>query len=104
MGMEDPVPTFTELVTRVRDAYPDLAYLHVSEARVDGTYERDFVPAHENNDFLREIWAPRPYIAVRGFNRDTAIESAETKGDLIAFGRQFISNVSPIVRNMSIPD
>ena len=29
MGMPDPIPTFRELVTRIRDSYPDFAYIDV---------------------------------------------------------------------------
>lgn len=32
MGMPDPIPTFAELVTRIRDNHPDFAYIHVIEA------------------------------------------------------------------------
>ena len=49
---------------------------------------------YQSNDFIREIWSPRPIISAGGYNRDRALEVAETKGDLIAFGRLFISNVS----------
>ena len=31
MGMPDPIPTFAELVTHIRDSYPDFAYVHVLE-------------------------------------------------------------------------
>ena len=48
----------------------------------------------QSNDFLREIWKPRPYIAAGGYARDTAFADADKHGDLIAFGRHFIPNVS----------
>lgn len=47
----------------------------------------------QSNDFIREIWRPRPLISAGGYNRELALKVAETKGDLIAFGRFFISNV-----------
>lgn len=47
----------------------------------------------QSNDFIREIWAPRPLITAGGYTRDLALEVAETKGDLIGFGRPFIPNV-----------
>ncbi|KAI0076951.1 FMN-linked oxidoreductase [Panus rudis PR-1116 ss-1] len=46
----------------------------------------------KSNDFLREIWSPRLYIAGGGFTRDTAIDFADKTGGLVAFGRHFISN------------
>ena len=92
MGMSDPKPTFAALFTRIRDTHPDLAYLHVVEPRVNGYLHRD-AQAHESNDFLREIWKPRPFMSAGGYDREHAIEAAESTGDLISFGRLFISNV-----------
>ncbi len=48
----------------------------------------------QSNDFIREIWRPRPLISAGGYDRDLALQEAESTGDLIAFGRYFISNVS----------
>ncbi|KII91973.1 hypothetical protein PLICRDRAFT_172136 [Plicaturopsis crispa FD-325 SS-3] len=93
MGMVDPKPTFAYLVQRLRDEYPDLAYIHVVEPRVDGGKTRETgVPDGESNDFIREIWAPRPLISAGGYDRELALETAEHTGDLIAFGRHFIAN------------
>lgn len=47
---------------------------------------------------MREIWAPRPFICAGGFERDTAFAHSEETGDLIAFGRAYIANVSDNVR------
>lgn len=102
MLMDDPKPTFSYFVSRLRDGYPKLAYLHLIEPRVDGDTNtaRDpnrrpaRVEEPESNDFIREIWAPRPLITAGGYTRDTAVDVAEKKGDLIGFGRYFIANVS----------
>ena len=51
------------------------------------------VPPPQSNEFIRTLWAPRPLISAGAYTRDTAIQVAETKGDLIAFGRPFIGNV-----------
>ncbi|CAL1710331.1 unnamed protein product [Somion occarium] len=91
MRMDDPIPTFTYLVKRIAELYPNLAWIHVVEPRISGNFDRE-VPEGESNDFIREIWAPRPIISAGGYTRDIALEVAETKGDLIAFGRYFISN------------
>lgn len=48
----------------------------------------------QSNDFLRDIWRPRPFISAGGYHRELALETAEKKGDLIAFGRSYIGNVS----------
>ncbi|KAI0050224.1 NADH:flavin oxidoreductase/NADH oxidase [Auriscalpium vulgare] len=94
MGMDDPVPTYSTLVQRVRDTHPDLSYLHVVEPRIDGIFMRDYVadePA-ESNDFIREIWGDRRIISAGGYTRASGIEAAEKTGNLIAYGRAFIAN------------
>ena len=92
MGMEDPIPTFTEFATRVRDVYPNFAWLHIVEPRVNGYQSREVKPG-ESNDFLRGIWGSRPLIATGGFDREDAINTAEQRGGLIGFGRYFVANV-----------
>ena len=94
--MKDPKPTFAFLVSQLAERHPDLAYLHLIEPRVSGSETRDEASVSDEwtNDFLREIWAPRPLISAGAYTRDSAIRVADTKGDLIAFGRQYISNVS----------
>ena len=39
MGMKDPIPTFTYVVNQLVNLYPDLAYLHISEARLTAVGE-----------------------------------------------------------------
>lgn len=94
MGMSDPKPTFAHFVSSLASRNPNLAYIHLVEPRIYGnmTQEADMT-TEESNDFLREIWAPRPLISAGAYSRESAIETADAKGDLIAFGRHFISNV-----------
>ncbi|KAK0184556.1 hypothetical protein F5146DRAFT_1145412 [Armillaria mellea] len=93
MRMDDPVPTFSYLVKEIGQRHTDLAYLHVIEPRVNGTEARDDEPgAGESNDFIRELWSPRPLISAGGYTREEAMRVADEKGELIAFGRYFISN------------
>lgn len=105
MRMDDPFPTFTYLVTALRDNYPNLAYISLVEPRISGADNDDTkppidirtgLPQVESNDFLREIWAPRPIVSAGYRTRDDVIRGAE-KGDIIAIGRYFISNVRPVV-------
>ncbi|KAJ8522236.1 hypothetical protein ONZ45_g1185 [Pleurotus djamor] len=100
MRMEDPKPTFSYLVSQLRDKFPDLAYLHVAEPRVSlGLEERDesTIPVEEENDFMRKIWAPKPVITAGGMNRELAIATAD-RGDIVAVGRPFTSNPDLPVR------
>jgi NADPH2 dehydrogenase len=94
MGMKDPVAQFTDIVTRIRDLHPSLSYIHLVEPRIDGMKIRVDIPIGHSNDFIRNIWAPRPLVTAGGYNPETAKDVAESKGDLIAFGRPFIANVS----------
>ncbi|KAA1467033.1 NADH:flavin oxidoreductase/NADH oxidase [Dentipellis sp. KUC8613] len=88
--MDDPLPTFAALVRRVREAYPEFAYLHVVEPRINGGEFQS--TSNKSNELLREIWTPKPFIVAGGFTREEAIHAADEKGVLVAFGRQFISN------------
>lgn len=91
MGMSDPLPTFSYVISELAARYPSFAYLHLVEPRVSGNSSRE-AAAHESNDALRALWAPRPFVRAGGFTRKSAFEAAES-GDLIAFGRLYISNV-----------
>ena len=93
MGMKDPVPQFSHVVSRIRDLHPNLSYIHVVESRIDGSLESD-VPAGQSNDFIRKIWGSRPLISAGGYERQDAIDAADNKNVLVAFGRHFIANVS----------
>ncbi|KAK7436054.1 hypothetical protein VKT23_019357 [Stygiomarasmius scandens] len=93
MGMKDPVPTYAYLVEKLRDLFPNLAYLSVIEPRTSGSdFEERELKVGESNDFIRDIWSPRPLILAGGYTRQSAIEKAENDNTLIAFGRHFISN------------
>jgi NADPH2 dehydrogenase len=97
MRMPDPLPTFAEVVKRIRVGYPDFAYIHVleptthhSHPKPDGEGEK----AKDSNKLLRDIWGDGAYITNSDFGRDSAIEVVEKEGGLVSFGRHFISNVS----------
>ncbi|KAJ6612867.1 hypothetical protein B0H10DRAFT_1806688 [Mycena sp. CBHHK59/15] len=94
LGMADPLSTFSYVLTQLVTRHPGLAYVHLVEPRIDGSSTRleGTVGAHETNDALRNIWAPRRLVSAGNFTTEAALERAETTGDLIAFGRMFISN------------
>jgi NADPH2 dehydrogenase len=52
MGLLDPKPQFSYLVSQLRDY--NLAYLHVVEPGIGGVVDAD-IPQNSDNDFLREI-------------------------------------------------
>ena len=98
MGMKDPVPTYTYYINQIIQQHPDLAYLHVVEKRLE--FQADtFVTEGTENDFIRELWSThgtdeRRLITAGGYTRETGMKVSQLKGDLIAYGRLFISNVS----------
>jgi NADPH2 dehydrogenase len=97
MGMADPIPTFTEVVKRIRVGYPDFAYIHVLERTTHHTQPKTDGEGEKGKDstkLLRDIWGDGAYIANSDFGRDSAIEAVEKEGGLVSFARHFISNVS----------
>jgi NADPH2 dehydrogenase len=96
MRMKDPVPTFSYLVSEAKRRHPNLLYLHVIEPRIGGTDDVASSAFHESNDFIREIWAPKPLISAGGYTRDSAIRIAERGNELAAMGRYYISNVGSL--------
>jgi NADPH2 dehydrogenase len=98
MGMKDPLPTFTTLVECIRDAHPNFAYVHAVEPRVDGVIGSDLTDENraQSNEAFRKVWGDRPYIAAGGIDGATAMKMVEKYGGLVAFGRDFIANVSRV--------
>jgi NADPH2 dehydrogenase len=101
MKEENPVPGFSYLTAELAKRFPNLAYLHVVEPRTDELLLLDTLPEDKrhdptkaiSNDFIREIWGSKTLISAGGYERDSAIKTAEEKGDIIAFSRHYIANV-----------
>jgi NADPH2 dehydrogenase len=94
MGMPDPLPTFAEVVKRIRVGYPDFAYIHVLEPTTHHRPDQESGAPKASNKLLRDIWGDGAYITNSDFGRDSAIEVVEKEGGLVSFARHFISNVS----------
>ena len=81
MRMADPVPTFSYLISKIKDKHPNLAYIHSIEARVIANYDVDAekISDNETNDTFRKIWGERPFITNGGFKTsdDARIEAEE---------------------------
>ncbi|KAJ7439985.1 NADH:flavin oxidoreductase/NADH oxidase [Mycena latifolia] len=101
MRFDNPKPTFAHLVTQLRERYPELAYLHVVEPRVDGIETLDVIKEDFSNDFIRDIWGDCRLISAGGYTRETAIAVAEEKGDLIAFSRRYIAKSGPALPSLA---
>ncbi|KZT57421.1 FMN-linked oxidoreductase [Calocera cornea HHB12733] len=91
MRMADPIPTFSYLVSELKSRFPDFAYIHVTEPRVQGNVDRT-APKSESNDFLRKIWAPKVFLDCGGFTDKLEEDVVPRMGDVIVYGRYFISN------------
>jgi NADPH2 dehydrogenase len=92
---------FSYIVSKIKEAHPTLSYIHVIDARVKGFDVLAQNPKGESIDFIREIWSSpeddengRRLISAGGYTKNVAIEHADQRGDLIAFGRYFIANVN----------
>jgi len=97
MRMPDPLPTFAEVVKRIRVGHPDFAYIHVLEPTTHHTHAKpdgEGETGKDSNKLLRDIWGDGAYITNSDFGRDSAIEAVEKEGGLVSFARHFISNVS----------
>ena len=102
--MKDPIPTYTYLIHQIIQRHPDLAYLHTTEQPLESAQKPNatsdaFISEGTSNDFIRELWSAygtngRRLITAGGYTRETGMRVAQRKGDLIAYGRLFISNVS----------
>ncbi|KAF8891002.1 hypothetical protein BD779DRAFT_1671128 [Infundibulicybe gibba] len=90
MGMPDPLPQFTHLISTLARTHTNLAYLHLVEPRATGDSDRAS-GSHESNDALRPP-GPAPCHYCRWVWPCLRHCGAEHRGDLIAFGRSFISN------------
>ncbi|KAH9476285.1 Chanoclavine-I aldehyde reductase fgaOx3 [Psilocybe cubensis] len=102
MGMKDPVPTFSYLISQIVEKHPDLAYIHAVEKRLINADQAQAIASTAEyksegaeNDFIRKIWSSdgkRRFITAGGYTLETGLKTAEQKGDLVAFGRHYISN------------
>ncbi|RWA05596.1 hypothetical protein EKO27_g9511 [Xylaria grammica] len=93
MKMKDPIPQFSDLITKLSDL--DIAYLHLIEARIAGIEDADGSPGpSETLAFAYNLWKG-PLLVAGGFTTESArhlvdIEHPD-KDIVVMFGRRFIS-------------
>ncbi|KAI7889965.1 uncharacterized protein EV154DRAFT_544315 [Mucor mucedo] len=87
------VETWSYLTSQIQAKYPDLSYLHFIQARANINKTDNYVAPAHGLDAYRQIWKG-PFISSSGFStsRQEAFDIAESTGNLISFGRAFISN------------
>ncbi|KAL0066627.1 hypothetical protein AAF712_006431 [Marasmius tenuissimus] len=103
MGITDQKQTYGYLASELKSRHPDLAYLHVVEPRIDGTtiMSNNYTPIVQGgeNDYLREIWAPKIYISAGGYTLESASKrTAKQPTELVGFGRVFLANPDLVTR------
>ncbi|KAK1234324.1 hypothetical protein PQX77_002463 [Marasmius sp. AFHP31] len=96
------MPIYEHLVRELKKAHPTLAYIHAVEPRVDGVETVEEPIADRSNDFIREIWMAGPggnedvdgrrWITAGAHDSISGTTFADKQGDLVAYGRWFISN------------
>lgn len=92
---EDPLAVFLPWTKAILAAQPELAYIHVIEPRVVGAiFDADDSTISGYSSLpLRELVDKSPntkFMAAGGFTPETAEETIEEYGGLVAFGRYYI--------------
>jgi NADPH2 dehydrogenase len=93
MCLTNPIPQYSHFIRQLKPLH--LAYLSLTESRVDGT---DDAEATGSLDPFLDIWGnTSPVLLSGGFNEanvEDAVKAAEVKGITVAimFGRMFTSN------------
>ena len=100
MRMADPLPTFAEVVKRIRVGYPDFAYLHVFEPTTHHRPGEESGTVKDSNKLLRDIWSDGAYIT-SDFGSESVIKAVEKEGGLFSFARHFIYTVSKCFLSLS---
>ena len=79
LGMKDPLPTFTTLIEISSDGYPNLACIHVVEARMNGS-----ILATLTDESRARTTCSGKYgviaLTLQGMGRATAIDSVAKYG------------------------
>lgn len=96
MRMENPIPQFTDVITKAKRA--EIAYLHLVESRISGS--QDYAGC-DTLDFAYDLW-DGPFLIAGGYTsqeaRKLVDEKYSDKDIMIIFGRHFISNPDLIFR------
>ncbi|KAF4992473.1 hypothetical protein FGRMN_7144 [Fusarium graminum] len=97
MRMEDPIPQFTDIISKARDL--NLVYLHLVESRISGS--QDDRNGNEKLDFAYDIWNGA-FLIAGGYKLGDATRLVESehpdKNIIVMFGRDFVSNPDLVYR------
>ncbi|CAO3664741.1 unnamed protein product [Umbelopsis ramanniana] len=88
----NPHETWGVVTQAIQDRFPKLAYLHFTEARVNGPIDRNDVAQSETLEPFHNIWKG-VFLRAGGFTLESAVAAANKyDNDVVVFGRMFISN------------
>ncbi|KAF8600095.1 putative NADPH2 dehydrogenase chain OYE2 [Ceratobasidium sp. AG-I] len=103
MGMRNPIPTYSYIISELVKQHPELAYIHMIQPGIESSGEG--VPqaldegVEPSNDFAYNLWTPRTYITGGGYTPTSASETvSKSENTGVALGRLFISNPDLPVR------
>lgn len=98
MRMEDPVPQFSDIITRAKAL--GLGYIHLIEPRVSNNVDLDH-PIAETLEFAINLW-DRPILLAGGYKPDNAEKTLDVtypgKDVMVMFGRCFVANPDLVFR------
>lgn len=96
MGMDDPVPQYSDLIKKANDL--GLAFIHLIESRISGG---DDVSSPNTLDFAIELWKGVVIVA-GGYDGESARKLLDEKYPhrslAVSFGRHFIANPDLVFR------
>lgn len=98
MGMKDPVPQFSDLITKLQDL--GIAFIHAIEPRIKGDSVITPDSPNASLDYIYRIWTG-PILVAGGYSPELAREHVEAHPDkdiVITFGRHFLANPDLIFR------
>lgn len=98
MGMNDPVPQFSDLISKLQDI--GIAFIHPIEPRIKGDTVISPESPNASLDFIYEIWNG-PILVAGGYSPELArhhVEAHPDKDIIITFGRHFLANPDLVFR------
>ncbi|CAE6467190.1 unnamed protein product [Rhizoctonia solani] len=103
MGMKNPLPTYSYIISELVQRHPELAFIHMIEPGINshenGTTQLLDEGVTASNDFAYRLWTPRAYITSGGYDHKSAPHAADKLDNTaVAIGRLFISNPDLPVR------
>ncbi|WBW73878.1 NADPH dehydrogenase, (Old yellow enzyme) involved in small alpha,beta-unsaturated carbonyl compound [Schizosaccharomyces osmophilus] len=92
----DTRETHIYLMKEISKRFPKLAYIHAIEPRQYWSGHKR-IKSEVNTFYLQKYWKG-PFITAGGYDPESAMEAADERGTLVAFGRQYIANPDLVYR------